>query len=149
MEKIIVTCTKAAKQTKSGWVFDILLPDGQTAAVWAGPKTDINQFAAVAVGTKVELAVGNTPGKYFFNKIAENAAANPYPAAQPLPQEARVQAQEAPRQTAAERAKELAGIAAATWIYFAEKTAECPTAPASEDIQKIVCSILIAADRLP
>jgi sugar phosphate isomerase/epimerase len=145
MKKIIVTCTKAAKQTKAGWVFDILLPDGQTAAVWAGPKTDINQFAAVAAGTKVELAVGNTPGKYFFNKIAENAPASPYPAAQPLPQEARQQAPETPRQTAAERAKELAGIAAATWIYFADKTAECPIPPGPREIQKLVVTILIGS----
>jgi hypothetical protein len=145
MEKIIVQCTKAAKQTKSGWVFDILTPEGQTAAVWAGPKTDLNQFASVAVGTKVEVAIGNTPGKYFFNKVVEAAPAQPFPAAEPMQAPAQAQA----RQTAAERAKELAGIAAATWLYFAEKTAECPTAPTSEDIQKVVCSILIASDRLP
>lgn len=97
MNTVTVTCTKAAKQTKSGWVFDVVLPDGQTAAVWANAKTDINQFSAVAVGDQVELAVGNTPGKYFYNKTVQHAPAgtppqpypqapvHPFPAADPMP----------------------------------------------------------------
>jgi len=147
MSNILVNCTKAAKQTKSGWVFDIVLPDGQTAAVWAGPKTDINQFAAVGVGTTVEVAVGNTPGKYFFNKIAAQAPAGPPAPQHPFqaaPQDFQRPAPAA-RRPQEEVAKEMALLAAAIWNKLAEKTADCAIQPGPEELQKLVVTILIGS----
>ena len=154
MANILATVTKAAKQTASGWVFDIVLSDGQTSGVWASKNTDLAQFAACQVGTQVELAVGNTPGKYFFNKIVGGPTAPAAPPPRPFPDADAIQSRpnggyQAPaKKTPAELGAELTDIACAAWCRIAEKTWDAKVSPTSEDIQKLVATILISLNKM-
>lgn len=65
---ITAIVTKGAQRTNDSAVFDVTLPDGQTAGIWAGKNTDMNAFLEIHQGDTVELQPGNKPGKYFFKK---------------------------------------------------------------------------------
>lgn len=75
MNKITATVTKGAQRRNDSAVFDVALPNGQTAGVWAGAKTNMTEFLAIHTGATVELTEGNKPGKYFFNRIISEGPA--------------------------------------------------------------------------
>lgn len=75
----------------------------------------------------------------FVRKVHESDTAGaPIPAATPNPQPS------APAQTRQERADELAAIAVTTWNKLSEGLAIEKIKPTSEDIQKLVATVLIS-----
>lgn len=143
MDKINCIVIKSAAQKGTGWVFDIRHPEDGDVGVWEGTKTDTAAFRAVKVGDWVELAKGSAPKKYFFNKVV------PAPPADPTAPAAPAYAHAAPPVPAdpvaqAEKAKELALLAVATWGAIASRTKGLDIPPTSEDITKLVTTILIA-----
>jgi len=77
----------------------------------------------------------------FVRKVHEtdSATANPFPAASP-----QVATAQAPGQTRMERAEELSAIAARTWSLLSEALAIEKIKPSSEDVQKLVATVLIS-----
>lgn len=72
---ITATATKNAAERNDSAVFDVQLPDGQTAGIWAGKQTNMAEFMEVRVGDTVELTPGNKPGKYFFKRKVSSGQA--------------------------------------------------------------------------
>lgn len=68
MSTIIATVTKGSGRRNDSAVFDVTLPDGQPAGIWAGKQTDMAAFLEIHQGDTVELTPGNKPGKYFFKR---------------------------------------------------------------------------------
>lgn len=143
MEKVNCKVIKAPKERGTGSVFDVHHPEHGEVGVWAGSKTDMAAFNSIKVGDWVELTKGTAPGKFFFNKQV------PAPPSDPTAPAAPAYAHAAPAPppdpvAQAEKAKELAMLAVATWGAIASRTKALDIPPTSEDITKLVTTILIA-----
>jgi len=161
--KITALATSNAKQTQSGWVFDVYLIDGTKGSVWSSQNTDIQAFSAVQTGDQVSLTPARKQGKFFFNAIVAKAPApalpqsgpgawpGHQPPANPFPQAPAVQVPPAPPPpppvSEAQKAKEMALVAAACWLLMEEKTRGCPVPPTPKDLMKLVTTMLISVYR--
>jgi len=112
--------------------------DYYTAATEGSELYNLPKGAVIWIDGEKE-GEGNQKGVAKFVKIESNT---PFPAAQPIAPAAQQQ-QAGAGKTEAERAKELAGICAATYLFLADHLKDAAVKPGPEDIRTMVNTILI------